>query len=181
MSPALRFPAELLLQAQNIRVVFFDIDGVFTDGGVYFSKEGESIKRFNILDGIGIKMLLKAGIVPVVISGRDSAALRHRVAALGIEHAFFATEDKHPAAESVLEQLGIGWEDAAAMGDDWPDLPVLRRCALACAPAQAHVEVRTIAHHVTQLPGGAGAVREICDLLLVATGHYVELLETASR
>ena len=174
--PALHYPPELLLQAQAIRVAFFDVDGVLTDGGLYFSSEGEAIKRFSVLDGQGLKLLQQAGITPVVITGRDSAPLRLRMKALGIEHARFGTEDKRPAAEEFLRELGLDWSQAAAMGDDWPDLPVMQRAALACAPANAHVQVRAIAHHVTAERGGEGAARAFCDLLLVAGGHYERLL-----
>ncbi|MDD5029026.1 MAG: HAD hydrolase family protein [Rhodoferax sp.] len=176
MTPALNFPPELLLQAQGVRVVFFDVDGVLTDGGLYFSEAGETLKRFNTLDGHGLKLLQRAGITPVVISGRDSKALRVRLVALGITHAHFGTEDKLPAAQRTLEGLGLDWTQAAAMGDDWPDLPLLTRCALACAPANAQIELRQRAHYVTELGGGLGAVRELCDLLLVASGRYAGLL-----
>jgi 3-deoxy-D-manno-octulosonate 8-phosphate phosphatase (KDO 8-P phosphatase) len=175
--PALHFPPGLLLAAQGIRVAFFDVDGVLTDGGLLMSAEGETLKRFHILDGLGLKLLQRAGITPVAITGRDSPPLRARLQALGVTHAHFGQEDKRPVAESVLAQLGLQWSDAAAMGDDWPDLPVMRRCAFACAPANAHAEVRAIAHHVTNVPGGQGAAREFCDLLLVASGRYAELLE----
>jgi 3-deoxy-D-manno-octulosonate 8-phosphate phosphatase (KDO 8-P phosphatase) len=167
-----RFPVELLERARAVKVVFFDIDGVMTDGGLLFTEAGESIKRFNTLDGLGIKLLQKAGITPVVISGRDSAPLRTRLKALGVAHAYLNTEDKRPAAEKVLADLGLTWKQAACMGDDWPDLPVLVECAFACAPSHAHVEVKAIAHHVTATPAGAGAVREFCDLLLLACGQY---------
>lgn len=174
--PILQFDPALLLQAQGIKVVFFDVDGVLTDGGLLFSEDGEVLKRFNTLDGHGLKLLQQAGITPVVITGRDSKALRVRLAALGIEHAHFGTEDKRPAAEQTLAALGLDWNKAAAMGDDWPDIPMLRRCALACAPANAHIEVLACAHYVTHRHGGQGAVRELCDLLLVASGHYARLL-----
>ena len=174
--PALYFDPVLLLQAQGVRVAFFDVDGVLTDGGLYFSETGETLKRFNTLDGHGLKLLQKAAITPAVITGRDSAPLRLRLKALGVEHAVFGTEDKRPAAEQILKNLGLDWSQAAAMGDDWPDLPVMRRCALACAPANAHVEARHAAHHTTVARGGEGAAREFCDLLLVATGRYAALL-----
>jgi 3-deoxy-D-manno-octulosonate 8-phosphate phosphatase (KDO 8-P phosphatase) len=174
--PALDFPPELLLRAQGIRVAFFDVDGVLTDGGLYFNAEGESLKRFSVLDGQGLKLLQQAGITPVVITGRDSAPLRLRMKALGITHARYGTEDKRPAAEAFLAELGLDWSQAAAMGDDWPDLPVLQRVALACAPANAHAQARALAHHVTLERGGEGAARAFCDLLLVAGGHYERLL-----
>jgi 3-deoxy-D-manno-octulosonate 8-phosphate phosphatase (KDO 8-P phosphatase) len=176
--PALTFDPALLLAAQGIRVAFFDVDGVLTDGGLYLSGEGESLKRFNILDGLGLKLLDRAGITPAVITGRDSPALRSRLGALGVQHVHYNTEDKLPAAQKVLAQLGLDWAQAAAIGDDWPDLPVLRRCAFSAAPANAHAEVKAIAQYVTTLRGGEGAAREFCDLLLVASGRYAELLES---
>jgi 3-deoxy-D-manno-octulosonate 8-phosphate phosphatase (KDO 8-P phosphatase) len=179
MQPALEFDPELLLKAQGIRVAFFDVDGVLTDGGLYFSEQGESLKRFHTLDGHGLKLLQRAGIVPVVITGRDSTALRVRLKALGIEHAHFGTEDKRPAAEQTLQTLGLIWAQAAGMGDDWPDLPVLSRCGFACAPRNAQAEVLAVADFVTVRAGGDGAVRELCDLLLVASGQYVKLFYEA--
>lgn len=174
--PSSRFSAELLLKAQAVKVVFFDIDGVMTDGGLLFTETGETIKRFNTLDGLGIKLLQKAGITPVVISGRDSVPLRTRLKALGVTHIHLNTEDKRPAAEKTLAKLGLTWEQAACMGDDWPDLPVLQASAFACAPLHAHEEVKAIAHYITEAPAGSGAVREFCDLLLKASGKYAQFL-----
>jgi 3-deoxy-D-manno-octulosonate 8-phosphate phosphatase (KDO 8-P phosphatase) len=174
--PALSFAPEQLLAAQGVRIAFFDVDGVLTDGGLYFSELGESLKRFNILDGFGLKLLQRAGITPAVITGRDSKALRNRLQALGIAQVHYGTEDKRPAAEKTLNELGLQWSQAAAIGDDWPDLPLLRRAAFACAPANAHAEVRAIVHHVTRAAGGHGAAREFCDLLLCAAGRYASLL-----
>lgn len=176
-APALNFQPELLLRAQDVRVAFFDVDGVLTDGGLYFTEAGETIKRFSTLDGHGLKLLARAGITPVVITGRDSAPLRVRLKALGIEHAVFGTEDKLPAAQAMLAQLGLSWSQAAAMGDDWPDLPVMQRAAVACTPPHAHAEARAVAHHITQAAGGHGAAREFCDVLLVAGGHYARFFK----
>ena len=178
VAPTLNFAPELLLKAQGVRVAFFDVDGVLTDGGLYMSEHGETLKRFNTLDGHGLKLLQKAGITPVVITGRDSLALRRRLQALGIAHAHFETEDKRPAAESTLTALGLDWSCAAAMGDDWPDLAVMRRAAFSCAPSNAHPEIKSVAHYVTEAAGGHGAARMFCDLLLVASGQYATLLQT---
>jgi 3-deoxy-D-manno-octulosonate 8-phosphate phosphatase (KDO 8-P phosphatase) len=178
-NPVLSFSPELLLKAQGIRVAFFDVDGVLTDGGLYFSETGEALKRFHTLDGHGLKLLRRAGIEPVVVTGRDSAALRTRLRALGVVHAHYGTEDKRPTAQQTLDQLGLDWSAAAAIGDDWPDLPLLRACALACAPPNAHAEVRAVADHVTSARGGEGAAREFCDLLLVAGGKYASFLAEA--
>ena len=100
--------------------------------------------------------------------------------ALGITHMHLGTEDKKPAAQHTLDSLGLAWDAVAAMGDDWPDLPLLQSAAFACAPPNAHAEVRAVAHHLTSLPGGEGAVREVCDILLMASGHYARLLKDYS-
>lgn len=170
------FPPAILQRAQNIRVLLLDVDGVLTDGGLYFTENGETSKRFNTLDGHGLKLLQRAGVEPVIITGRDSAALRVRLNALNIQHAHFGVEDKHSAAQSALQSLGLSWAQTAAMGDDWPDLPMLLPSALACAPPNAHREVLSRVHWVTQAPAGHGAVREVCDLLLQARGDYAALL-----
>jgi 3-deoxy-D-manno-octulosonate 8-phosphate phosphatase (KDO 8-P phosphatase) len=180
MKPALQFAPQVLLKAQGVRVAFFDVDGVLTDGGLYFSEAGETLKRFHTLDGHGLKLLGRVGITPVIISGRDSAPLRTRLSALGLTHLYLGTEDKRPAAEDALQKLGFTWPQAAAMGDDWPDLPVMRRCALSCAPPHAHAEVLAAAGYITHAPGGQGAAREFCDLLLTAGGHYAALLQAAA-
>ena len=174
--PTLSFPACLRQQASPIRAAIFDVDGVLTDGTLYISEAGETLKAFHALDGHGLKLLAQGGITPIVITGRDSPAVRRRLKDLGIVHAVFGAHDKLAAAEPLLAQLGLSWAEVAVMGDDWPDLPVMRRCALACAPANAHVEVRHAAHHITLARGGDGAAREFCDLLLVASGRYAALL-----
>jgi 3-deoxy-D-manno-octulosonate 8-phosphate phosphatase (KDO 8-P phosphatase) len=176
INPVIAFAPELLLAAQGVRAAIFDVDGVLTDGRIYIGDQGEAFKAFSTLDGHGLKLLARGGIVPVVITGRDSPAVRRRVADLGITHAVYGAGDKLVAATPVLAALGLDWPQVAAMGDDWPDLPLMTRAAFACAPANAHVEVRAIAHHVTQAPGGHGAARECCDLLLTAAGRYADLL-----
>ena len=177
---ALRFPPELLVQAQGsglgIKVAIFDVDGVLTDGRIYISETGEDFKAFHTLDGHGLKSLQQVGIVPVIITGRDSPAVRRRVADLGLAHAVYGVRDKLAAAEPLLATLGASWGEVAAMGDDWPDLPLMTRAGFACAPPGAHAEVLAIAHHVTRAAGGHGAAREFSDLLLMASGHYERLL-----
>ena len=178
-TPHLDFPPELLLKAQGggagIRAAIFDVDGVLTDGSIYVSADGETLKAFNVLDGQGLKMLSQGGIVPLVITGRDSPAVRRRIADLGLPHASFGVSDKLAAAE-WLATLGVGWDELAVIGDDWPDLPLFARAGFACAPADAHAEALGAAHHVTRLAGGRGAAREFCDLLLMANGRYAQLL-----
>lgn len=175
-TPALRYPPELLLLAQGVRWAIFDVDGVLTDGRIYISERGEEFKAFSTLDGHGLKLLAQGGITPVVITGRDSPAVRRRVADLGLQHAVYGAHDKLAAANQLMPALGLGWDTLAAMGDDWPDLPLMRRAAFACAPANAHAEVKAVAHHVTAAQGGHGAARACCDLLLMAAGRYAALL-----
>jgi len=181
MAPALSFPPELMLRAQGrglgMKAAIFDVDGVLTDGRIYIGERGETVKAFATLDGHGLKLLLQGGIVPVVITGRDSAAVRRRVADLGLVHAVYGAHDKRAAADALLQTLGLDWPDVAAIGDDWPDLPLLTRAGFACAPANAHAEVKAVAHHVTAARGGHGAAREFCDLLLMAAGRYAALLQ----
>lgn len=177
LQPALHWPPELLLRAQDVRAVLLDVDGVLTDGGLYYGPEGELIKRFHTLDGHGLKLLMRAGIAVAVISGRDSAALRQRLAALGVQRVHGGVADKLQVAERLLHELQLDWSQVAAMGDDWPDLPMLCRAGFAAAPPGAHAQVLALADHVTQRAGGQGAVRELCDLLLVASGRYRQLLD----
>ena len=183
MAPAfaLSFPSELLLRAMGpglgMKAAIFDVDGVLTDGRIYIGEQGETVKAFSTLDGHGLKLLQQGGIEPVVITGRDSPAVRRRVADLGLVHAVYGASDKLAAATALLAALGLEWAEVAAMGDDWPDLPLLARAGFACAPANAHAEARALAHHVTTASGGHGAARECCDLLLVAAGRYAALLQ----
>jgi 3-deoxy-D-manno-octulosonate 8-phosphate phosphatase (KDO 8-P phosphatase) len=184
-TPALSFPAELLLKAQGrglgMKCAIFDVDGVLTDGRLYIGEHGETVKAFSTLDGHGLKLLARGGIVPIVITGRDSAAVRRRVADLGLAHAYYGVQDKLAAAQAALDALGLDWAEVAAIGDDWPDLPLLVRAGFACASTNAHAEVRAVADHVTSRPGGHGAAREFCDLLLVASGRYAALLQAETR
>jgi len=179
-TPALRFEPELLLKAQGqglgVKLAIFDVDGVLTDGRLFIGEGGEGFKAFHALDGHGLKLLAQGGILPVVITGRDSPAVRRRVADLGLTHALFGVSDKLAAAQPLLDAQGIDWADVAAIGDDWPDLPLLCRAGFAAAPANAHPEVKAVADHVSALRDGEGAAREFCDLLLVAAGRYERLL-----
>ena len=182
IEPTLSFAPELLLLARGpdagIRAAIFDVDGVLTDGSIYMNEHGEAFKAFSTLDGHGLKLLARGGIEPLVITGRDSPAVRRRVADLGIAHARYGVADKLAAANLLIDELGIGWGALAVMGDDWPDLPLLARAGFACAPPNAHVEVRALVDHVTSASGGFGAARECCDLLLSAAGRYAELLRS---
>jgi 3-deoxy-D-manno-octulosonate 8-phosphate phosphatase (KDO 8-P phosphatase) len=193
LQPHLNFPPELLLAAQGagpnaalgaaagaglgMKAAIFDVDGVLTDGRLYIGEHGETVKAFSTLDGHGLKLLKQGGITPLIITGRDSAAVRRRVADLGLDHAVYGAHDKLAAAQALLTQHAWAWSEVAAIGDDWPDLPLLTRAGFACAPANAHAEVKAVAHHVTNASGGHGAAREFCDLLLMAAGRYAALLQ----
>jgi len=183
--PALRFPPEVLLRAQGpgiaMKAAIFDVDGVLTDGRLYIGEHGETVKAFSTLDGHGLKLLAQAGIEPLVITGRDSPAVRRRMADLGLRHAVYGVADKLSAAQALLRSQGWDFSEVAAIGDDWPDLPLLAQAAFACAPANAHAEVKAAAHHVTAAWGGYGAAREFCDILLMACGRYAALLEGQLR
>ncbi|SMC62798.1 KdsC family phosphatase [Polynucleobacter kasalickyi] len=173
------FP-QALERAQHIQLLILDVDGVLTDGSLFISPDGlEHIKVFNSLDGHGIKLLVENGIQCAIISGRNSEMVTLRAKALGIEHVFLGVHDKLVVFESLREKLGLPYQACAAMGDDWPDLSVLARVGLPVAPAQAHVEVLNIARFITRLPGGNGAVREVCDLILKAQDKYAPLLRQA--
>ena len=176
IEPRLTHPPELLLRAQGVQWAIFDVDGVLTDGQIYIGEHGETFKAFSTLDGHGLKLLARHGILPVVITGRDSPAVRRRVADLGIQHAVYGAVDKLAAASELMTRLNLGWDSLAAMGDDWPDLPLMTRAVFACAPANAHIEVKANAHYVTRSAGGHGAARECCDLLLMAAGRYARAL-----
>lgn len=185
LEPALSFPPALLLKAQGpelgMKAAIFDVDGVLTDGRLYIGEAGEVVKAFHTLDGHGLKLLARGGIEPLVITGRDSPAVRRRLADLGIKHAEFGIGDKLAAAEAMLARLGLAWDETAAIGDDWPDLPLLLRAGFAAAPSNAHAEVKAVADHVSAWAGGEGAAREFCDLLLTASGRYAGLLNAELR
>lgn len=185
LTPALRFDAALLLRAQcgafGPAAAIFDVDGVLTDGRLYIGEQGETFKAFSTLDGHGIKLLQAASIATLVVTGRDSAAVRRRVAELGLSEAVFGAQDKLQAAQTLLSQRGLQWSQVAVIGDDWPDLPLLRRAGFACAPANAHAEVLAVVDYVTRASGGHGAAREFCDLLLMACGCYARCLEADGR
>ena len=185
MPPTLSFTPDVLLQAQGrglgLKAAIFDVDGVLTDGRIYIGEHGETVKAFSTLDGHGLKLLRQGGIEPVIVTGRDSLAVRKRVADLGLRHAAYGAHDKLAIADQLLLGLRLDWADVAAIGDDWPDLPLLQRAAFACAPANAHAEVKAVVHHVTAAQGGHGAAREFCDLLLMAAGRYAGLLQASRR
>jgi 3-deoxy-D-manno-octulosonate 8-phosphate phosphatase (KDO 8-P phosphatase) len=149
-----------------IRLLVLDVDGVLTDGRLYFGPRGEALKVFDVRDGYGIVQLSAAGCTVAVISGRRSPMVRARCRELGVRHVYQGVRDKRAVLVRLCRQLGIPLTACACVGDDLPDLPPMRAAALAFAVRDAHQEVRRAAHVVTRLPGGRGAVREVCDYLL---------------
>ena len=158
-------------RATRIRLVAFDIDGVMTDGGLTYTDDGHELKTFNVQDGLGIKLLQKAGIEVAIITGRKSGVVAARARDLGIEHVHQGVADKRATLAALLERLGMQWPECAFMGDDLIDLPAMTRCGLAIAPANARPVVKEIAHTVTEAGGGRGAVREAAELILEAQGR----------
>ena len=152
----------------ELRLVAFDVDGVFTDGRFYLSDEGVETKAFNTQDGFGIRRLIDAGFEVAVISGRLSAATAKRMAELGIRHVVLGSSDKVAAFDELIADLGLDAAECAYAGDDIPDLPLLERVGYSIAVANAVEAVRDFCDYTTMAAGGHGAVREICDLVLAA-------------
>jgi 3-deoxy-D-manno-octulosonate 8-phosphate phosphatase (KDO 8-P phosphatase) len=157
--------------AAAIQMLILDVDGVMTDGRLYFGPRGEALKLFHVRDGMGIQQVARAGIEVAVISGRKSKMVDIRCRELGVEHVHQGAKDKVVALERLCTRLKIEPSACACVGDDVPDVPLMRKVALAFAVADAHPEARHAAHLVTKLPGGHGAVREVCDYLLAHHGR----------
>ena len=162
---------ELLQRARAVKLAIFDVDGVLTDGRLYFLPDGSEFKTFNTLDGHGIKMLIASGVQTAIISGRKTPVVERRAQNLGIQHLFQGREDKLVVLDGLLAELGLSYEQVAYLDDDLPDLPVIRRVGLGMAVASADGFVRQHAHGVTQARGGEGAAREFCELILRAQGN----------
>lgn len=162
---------DLQARARAVRLAIFDVDGVMTDGTLYIGPQGESFKAFNILDGHGVKMLQSAGVATAIISGRASEAVAWRAKELAIAHVVQGASDKVAEFDRLLASLALAPEACAFVGDDLPDLPVMTRCGLAVAVANAADGVKAAAHYVTRASGGRGAVREFCELVLRAQGQ----------
>lgn len=154
--------------AAQIRLLVLDVDGVLTDGRLYYGPEGEELKVFHARDGAGLKQLAAAGITVAVISGRRSRMTRRRCRELGVRHVLQGVSDKGAALRRLCARLELAPSASACIGDDTPDVPLMREAGLAFAVADAHPDARGAAHIVTTLSGGRGAVREVCDYLLAA-------------
>lgn len=157
-------------RARAVKLMVFDVDGVMTDGTLYYSERGEELKAFNIQDGHGIKMLMQSGVEVALITGRRSPAVQLRAANLGINYLFQGTDDKRQAFATLLAELGIAAEESGCMGDDLLDLPLFTRCRFCATVAAAPEAVRSRADYIARRPGGHGAVREVCEFILDAQG-----------
>ena len=155
----------------RLKLVGFDVDGVFTDGRLYLSDDGSEAKAFNTQDGFGIRRLIDSGVVVAVISGRRSRAVERRMAELGVEHVFLGCADKLNVFRNLLSKLGIDAEETAYVGDDVPDAQLLNAAGLGIGVANAHADIASACDWVTERPGGGGAVREVCDAILAARAN----------
>jgi 3-deoxy-D-manno-octulosonate 8-phosphate phosphatase (KDO 8-P phosphatase) len=171
-------PPELTRKARAIRLLALDVDGVLTDGRLWFGNSGEELKAFDIQDGLGVKLLQRGGVEVAIITGRRSELVARRARELGIERLVQGREDKLAALTELCIDAGIAPEQVAYMGDDLPDLGAIRAAGLGLAPANANAFVATHADHRTQRGGGAGAVREACELILRAQGKLDAQLES---
>lgn len=169
---------EILERAAKIKLAIFDVDGVLTDGRLYFDEHGGEFKSFHSRDGLGINLLRQTGVEVAVISGRVSKSVNHRMQSLGIERVFQGQKNKLLAYDSLREELGLLPDQVAHVGDDLIDLPLLRRVGLAVAVADAHPAILPFAHWRTEKPGGAGAAREVCDLIMRAQGALQHIVES---
>lgn len=158
----------ILTLAQHIKLLILDVDGVLTDGRLYFTADGQELKVFNTLDGHGIKQLQKSGVAVAIITGRQSPAVEKRARDLGINYCYQGQENKRIPFSDLTNKLNVSPNEIAYAGDDLPDLPIMKKVGLSIAPPNAHSSVLRHAHMITQARGGEGAVREICDLILQA-------------
>lgn len=167
----------LLEQARHVEALVLDVDGILSDGFVTLTNSGDEIKNFDIRDGLGMKLVQQAGVKVIIITGRTSHIVEIRMNALGVDLIYQGREDKGVALREACAQLNLAPEDCLYMGDDWPDLSAFAIAGMKVTVPNGHVEVRRRADLVTQAQGGRGAVREICDMILMSKGVYEQLLE----
>jgi 3-deoxy-D-manno-octulosonate 8-phosphate phosphatase (KDO 8-P phosphatase) len=163
--------SELCDRCTQVKLLALDVDGVLTDGGLYYTETGEELKKFNVKDGLGIQRVMRSGVEVAIISAGHSISTIHRAKKLGIVHVFIGVEDKLSALKELCEQLSLSLSEVAYVGDDLVDLPVLQVVGCPITVADAMPENHAVAVYVTQKPGGQGAVREVCDLLVRLAVH----------
>lgn len=175
------FPADILERAARVRLAVFDVDGVLTDGRLWYTADGHELKAFHAHDGLGLKRLLANGIEVAVITARVSHVVTERMAELGVAHVYQDQRDKRACLETLLHALELDTDQVAYAGDDLPDLAPMLKVGLSIAVANAHPWLRERAHWRTRLDGGCGAVREVCDLILAAQGKSAAEIDAFAR
>ena len=165
-------------KAKTIRLLILDVDGVLTTGIIYYQSDGREMKGFHIQDGLGIKLLQKTGVIVAVISGKNSAVVSRRMQDLSIKHVYLGQEDKLPAYEDLKQRLHMQDHEIAYMGDDLPDLPLLRRVGLAITVPQAPPIIKQHADYITKIKSGKGAVREACEFIMEAQDQYKSVIQS---
>jgi 3-deoxy-D-manno-octulosonate 8-phosphate phosphatase (KDO 8-P phosphatase) len=169
-------PLAHIERAKRVKVMIFDVDGVLTDGSLTYNADGETTKTFFVLDGLGIQLLAKTGVVTAIISARKSPIVVKRAADLGIHHVYQGIHDKRVAFAQLLAETGVTADECGYIGDDVIDLPLLTKVGFAVAVPSGHPDVQHRVHYVTRAAGGRGAVREICDMVMRAQGTYDQAL-----
>ena len=167
---------DALARARRVRLVIFDVDGVLTDGRLWYGPGGEELKAFHAFDGHGVHLLRMAGLDTAILSGRESQAVEERAKQLGIEHVVQGADNKLKAFTQMLRRLKVKQASVAYMGDDVVDLPVLTRCGFACTPHEAPEDVRRRVHYIASAPAGHGAAREVCEFILESQGKLGAVL-----
>jgi 3-deoxy-D-manno-octulosonate 8-phosphate phosphatase (KDO 8-P phosphatase) len=167
-------PTDALQRARRVRLLTCDVDGVLTDGRIYIDDHGHETKAFSALDGVGIGLLQRAGIVVAWITGGSAPAVTHRARRLNVTHVVLGAAEKHAPWDALRKELGLPAAECAHIGDDLPDLPIFRACGFAVTVPHAPANVREHAQFVTSRDGGAGAVRELADLILAAQGRHLD-------
>lgn len=172
-----RIPADVVERARKVRLMVFDVDGVLTDGSLWYGEHGEALKRFHVLDGHGLKMLTISGVTVALMTAREGPILARRAAELGLSHLYQGVRDKAKTLLSLAQKEGLALESVGYMGDDVIDLAAMQRAGLAVSVPHAPAYVAQTAHWVTHAAGGHGAVRECCDMLLASQGKLGHLLQ----
>lgn len=177
LSPDFAIPPAVLEGARRIRLVLFDVDGVLTDGRLILGDDGQEYKAFHSRDGHGLKMLQHSGVAVGIITGRTSKVVEHRVRDLGIQHVYQGCKEKWPVCRDLLEKLKLAPGQAAFVGDDVVDLPIMLQVGLGIGPQNSHWLVKQHAHWITPSVGGFGAAREVCELVMHAHGTYTAAMQ----
>ncbi len=173
----MKWSDELVKRARNIKLVIFDVDGVLTDGGLYFSDDGREVKKFNSKDGLGLSWLAQTDITVAIITGRTSPIVADRMRALNINHVYQGRMNKLETYHNLLNALNLNHDQAAYVGDDTIDVAIMQECGLPIAVADAHDSAKNVAQWITEKKGGCGAAREVCDLLLTTQNKLDDVVK----